>query len=78
MEQLIITAPIDTYGNILSLLSEFNGRIVANNSADELKLIIELQVADINSFDDNFISAAKGVGEIKKRSELDQTKEVRK
>jgi hypothetical protein len=76
--QYILNAEIKFYGNITNIVQRNNGKIVSDQTTDKLSLLIELPLEKFNIFEAEFDEITQNSGIIKKQSEHDQTKEVRK
>ena len=73
----LITADIKFYGIILQIVQKY-GKIIEDKTSNKLNLLIEISIDNINNFESDFGDVTHNSGMIKKQSELDQTKEVRK
>ncbi len=73
----IITS-IKYFGKIVNIVQRNSGKIITDQSIEKLNLLIELPFEKYNDFRNDFDEITHKSGEIKKQSELDQTKEVRK
>ena len=76
--QYILNAEIKFYGNITNIIQRNDGKIINDHSTDKLSLLIELPIEKNNDFKVLFDEVTQNSGTIKKQSEHDQTKEVRK
>lgn len=76
--QYILNASINYYGKITNIVNRSNGKIIRDKTSDKLCLIIELPLEKFNIFKTEFDEITQNSGIIKKQSEHDQTKEVRK
>ena len=76
--QYILNASIKFYGNITNIVQRNNGKIIKDRTTDKLSLLIELPLKNNNIFKAEFDEITQNSGIIKKQSEHDQTKEVRK
>jgi len=76
--QYILNASIKFYGNITNIVQRNNGKIIKDRTTDKLSLLIELPLENFNIFKAEFDEITQNYGIIKKQSEHDQTKEVRK
>ncbi len=73
-----ITASVKYFGKITYIVKQNNGKIVKDQTTDKLNLLIELPIEKIDDFRIKFDEITHNSGDIKKQSEPDQTKEVRK
>ena len=73
-----INASVKYFGKITSIIKQNEGKIISDMTIEELKLLIELPIDKFNNFKTAFNEITQNSGEIKKQSERDQTKEVRK
>lgn len=73
-----IYASIKYFGKIVYIVQRNDGKIISNRTIDKLNLLIELPVEKYNDFKTEFDKITQNSGTIKKQSEHDQTKEVRK
>jgi uncharacterized YigZ family protein len=76
--QYLISAPVKYFGTVANIIQQKNGIILNNQTSDILKLLIELQIDKYTDFKTEFDEITQNSGTIKKQSERDQTKEVRK
>ncbi|MCJ7801351.1 MAG: YigZ family protein [Candidatus Marinimicrobia bacterium] len=76
--QYFVIAPIIYFGKVANIIQQKNGIILFNRTSDKLNLLIELPIDNYNDFKTEFDEITQNSGTIKKRSEHDQTKEVRK
>ena len=76
--QYQISASVKYFGKIAYIVQQNNGKILNDRTTNKLNLLIELPIEKINGFTTEFDEITQNLGEIKKQSELDQTKEVRK
>ena len=76
--QYQISASLRYFGKIAYIVQQNDGKIISDRTTDKLNLLIALPVEKYNDFKAEFDETTQNLGEIKKRSELDQTKEVRK
>lgn len=76
--QYILNASINYYGKITNIVNRSNGKIIRDKTSDKLCLLIELPLEKFNIFKTEFDEITQNSGIIKKQSEHDQTKEVRK
>ena len=76
--QYILNASIKFYGNITNIVQRNNGKIIKNRTTNKLSLLVELPQEKFNIFKAEFDEITQNSGIIKKQSEHDQTKEVRK
>lgn len=76
--QYQISASVKYFGKIAYIVQQNNGKILNDRTTDKLNLLIELPVEKYDDFKAEFDETTQNLGEIKKQSELDQTKEVRK
>ncbi len=77
-EQYIIKSSIKYFGKITNIVRQNDGKIISDHTTDKLSLLIELPIEKYNNFVMEFDKITQNFGIIKKRSEHDQTKEVRK
>lgn len=73
-----LEADIKFYGVIAQVIQKFNGRIIEDNSSKNLSMIINIRLKNYSVFSKQFNEITQNSGKIKKQSEHDQTKEVRK
>jgi len=76
--QYHIISSVKYFGKIVNILQRNEGKIINDQTTDKLSLIIELPIEKYNSFKTEFDDITQNFGTIKKQSEHDQTKEVRK
>jgi len=76
--QFRIICSVKYFGKIAHIVHQNDGKIVNDQTTDKLNLIIELPIEMYNSFKIEFDEITQNSGIIKKQSEHDQTKEVRK
>ena len=76
--QYQISASVKYFGKIASIVQQNNGKIIVDRTTDKLNLLIELPTKKIDDFKIEFNEVTNNSGEIKRQSEHDQTKEVRK
>ena len=76
--QYQISASIQHFGKIANIVQQNNGKIISDMTLEKLNLLIELPVDKYDDFRTEFDEISQNSGTIKKRSEYDQTKEVRK
>jgi len=76
--QYMLNASINCYGNITNIVQRNNGKIIENQTTNKLSLLIELPLDKFNIFKAEYDEITHNSGIIKKQSEHDQTKEVRK
>jgi len=76
--QYILNASINFYGNITNIVQRNNGKIIKDQTTDKLSLLIELPLKRFSIFKTEYDEITQNSGTIKKQSEHDQTKEVRK
>ena len=76
--QYQISASIQSFGKIANVVQQNDGKIISDMTLEKLNLLIELPVEKYNDFKTEFDEITQNSGTIKKRSEHDQTKEVRK
>lgn len=75
---VLISADILQYGNVVNTIKRFSGKIVSDSSGEQLELVVELKEKEFEGFKTTFDEITQRIGTIKKQSEHDQTKEVRK
>lgn len=73
-----LTASVKYFGKIVYIMQQNDGKIISDQTTDRLNLLIELPVEKFDDFKLEFGETTQSSGTIKKRSEHDQTKEVRK
>lgn len=66
------------YGNVLNVVKRHGGRIISDVSSEQFDVVVELQAQESEDFEIAFDEITQNSGVIKKQSEHDQTKEVRK
>ncbi len=76
--QYLISAPLKYFGKIANAIQQKNGIILDNRTSNKLNLLIELSIDRYIDFKTEFDEITQNSGTIKKQSERDQTKEVRK
>ena len=76
--QYQISASLQYFGKIANIVQRNDGKIISDMTLEELNLLIELPVDKYDDFKTEFDEISQYSGTIKKRSEHDQTKEVRK
>jgi len=76
--QISLNASMNFYGLVMQCIKQFEGKIVKDKSTDELYIIAEIRMIDYSKFGEQFREVTQNSGKIKKQSERDQTKEVRK
>ena len=76
--QYQISASVKYFGNITYIVQQNNGKIINDRTTDELNLLIELPIEKYNIFKTEFAEITQNSGIIKRQSEHDQTKELRK
>jgi len=76
--QYQISASIQHFGKIANIVQQNDGKIISDKTLEKLNLLIELPVDKYDDFRTEFDEISQNSGTIKKRSEHDQTKEVRK
>ena len=74
----LLTADMKYFGLITHCIQQFNGKILNDYSGEIFKIVIEIQNRNFKDFSKSFSEMTQNSGEIKKQSEHDQTKEVRK
>ena len=75
---VLLSADISQYGNVVNTIKKFDGKIISDLSSEQLEMVVELKEKDFEGFKTAFDEITQRVGKIKKQSEHDQTKEVRK
>jgi len=73
-----IDGSVKYFGKISYIVQQNDGKIISDRTTDKLTLIIELPVEKYSDFKIEFDEITQNSGRIKKQSEHDQTKEVRK
>lgn len=73
-----ISASVKYFGKIAYIVQQNDGKIISDTTIEKLNLLIDLPIDKYNDFKTEFDEITQNSGEIKKRSEHDQTKEVRK
>jgi uncharacterized YigZ family protein len=76
--QYQISASLQYFGKIANMVQQNDGKIIGDMTLEKLNLLIELPVDKYDDFKTEFDEISQNSGTIKKRSERDQTKEVRK
>ena len=76
--QFQISSSVKYFGKIAYIVQQNDGKIISDRTTDKLNLLIELPVEKYNDFKTEFDEITQNSGIIKKQSEHDQTKEVRK
>ena len=76
--QYILNASIKFYGKIAYIVHQNNGKIIKDQTTEKLNLLIELPLERFSIFKIEYEEIRQNSGTIKKQSEHDQTKEVRK
>ena len=76
--QYQISASLQYFGKIANIVQQNDGKIIGDMTLEKLNLLIELPVDKYDDFRTEFDEISQNSGTIKKRSEYDQTKEVRK
>jgi len=76
--KVLLKSNTNFYGKIHHLIQQFNGKISNDISGVELDLSIDIKEKDVENFTIQFMEITQNSGYIKKQSEHDQTKEVRK
>ncbi len=76
--QFIIQAPIYYFGKTSHLIRQHKGSIIINLTEENVKLLIDVPESESKNFEIEFGEMTQNSGKIKKQSEHDQTKEVRK
>ena len=76
--QFRIISSVKYFGKIAHIVHQNDGKIINDQTTDKLNLIIELPIEMHNGFKTEFDEITQNSGIIKKQSEHDQTKEVRK
>jgi uncharacterized YigZ family protein len=76
--QYQISASLQYFGKIANMVQQNDGKIIGDMTLEKLNLLIELPVDKYDDFKTEFDEISQNSGTIKKRSEHDQTKEVRK
>lgn len=76
--QYQISASLQYFGKIANIVQQNDGKIIGDMTLEKLNLLIELPVDKYDDFKTEFDEISQNSGTIKKRSEHDQTKEVRK
>ena len=76
--QYQISASLQYFGKIANMVQQNDGKIIGDMTLEKLNLLIELPVDKYDHFKTEFDDISQNSGTIKKRSEHDQTKEVRK
>jgi uncharacterized YigZ family protein len=76
--QFQIICSVKYFGKIAHIVHQNDGKIINDQTTDKLNLIIELPIEMYNGFKTEFDEITQNSGIIKKQSEHDQTKEVRK
>jgi len=75
---LLLKGDISYYGNVLNIVKRFGGKIITDISSEQFNLEIEIPKKEHKDFSVGFKDITQNSGVIKKQSEHDQTKEVRK
>jgi len=76
--QYQISASLQYFGKIANIVQQNDGKIIGDMTLEKLNLLIELPIDKYDNFKTEFDEISQNSGTIKKRSEHDQTKEVRK
>jgi len=76
--QYQISASLQYFGKIANIVQQNDGKIIGDMTLEKLNLLIELPIDKYDDFKTEFDEISQNSGTIKKRSEHDQTKEVRK
>ncbi len=76
--QFQISASVKYFGKIAYIVQQNDGKIISDRTTDKLNLLIELPIEKYYDFKTKFNEITQNSGIIKKQSEHDQTKEVRK
>ena len=76
--QFRISSSVKYFGKISYIVQQNDGKIISDRTTYKLNLLIELPVEKYNDFKTEFDEITQNSGIIKKQSEHDQTKEVRK
>ena len=76
--QYQINASIKYFGKIANIVKQNDGNIISDMTIENLNLLIELPIDNYYDFKVEFDEITQNSGNIKKQSEHDQTKEVRK
>ncbi len=76
--QYQISASLQYFGKIANMVQQNDGKIIGDMTLEKLNLLIVLPVDKYDDFKTEFDEISQNSGTIKKRSEHDQTKEVRK
>jgi len=76
--QYRISASLQYFGKIANMVQQNDGKIIGDMTLEKLNLLIVLPVEKYDDFKTEFDEISQNSGTIKKRSEHDQTKEVRK
>ena len=76
--QYQLKASVQYYGKIAYNVKKNEGKIISDHTTDKLNILIELPIKKYNIFKKEFDEITQNSGTIKKQSEHDQTKEVRK
>lgn len=76
--QYQISASVKYFGKIVNIVQRNDGKIIIDQTTEKLNLLIELPVIKYDDFKTEFDEITQNSGIIKKQSEHDQTKEVRK
>lgn len=76
--QYQISASVKYFGKIVNIIQRNAGKIITAQTTEKLNLMIELPIGKYNDFKTEFDEITQNSGIIKKQSEHDQTKEVRK
>ena len=76
--QYQIIASVKYFGKIANIVQLNEGKIIRDMTTEKLNLLIELPIDKLKYFKTEFGEITHNSGEIKKQSEHDQTKEVRK
>ena len=75
---ILLSTDILQYGSVVNTIKKFGGKIASDLSSEKLEMIVELKEKDFDEFKTAFYEITQRIGKIKKQSEHDQTKEVRK
>ena len=76
--QYQISASLQHFGKIANIVQQNDGKIISDMTLEKLNLLILLPIDKYDDFKSEFDEISQNSGTIKKRSEHDQTKEVRK
>jgi len=76
--KILLNGDIRFYGNVLNTVKRYGGKILSDVSTEQINVVIELQLKKFKDFEIAYNEITQNSGLIKKQSEHDQTKEVRK